>query len=265
MSISKETVHSAQHWFDQGIERISGGRFNLGLGLLDRAIAVFSETNDVKRLTLARHHKMYAYLLDKRPEEAESLFVEVMDGYSFMDDSYGQALSLTHLGECQAVQDHLAGAVRHLNLARIIAETHSLFPVLTYVFQRLGLLFKDRDNHVQALRMFELAEMLSGTQGRQNLFCRYRHQRAEILVELGESGRAFALLEDVQTRLINSKSYQEAINPLSLLRAIYEEMGMQEDLERIMTLMHLCGQHILQEEGGRNLQFSDSPPIGGHS
>ena len=263
MTITRATIQSAQEWFQSGAERVLTGRFNLGLNYLDRAIAVFQATGDLRRLTLARHHKLLAYLLDARAEEAESLFVEVMAGYTRLEDPYGQGLALAHLGESLTRQDRLTGAISHFNQARVIAETHNLLPLLAHVLQHLGRLHLERENLVQALRLYELAEILAARENQGVLFSQFRFQRAEIMVRLGEAGTAFALLEDVQTRLIGEGMFSEAIKPLSLLRTIYEEREMGEDLERIVTLLHSCGQKILGADGQqRHIPRYEGPPIG---
>ncbi|MDH4248655.1 MAG: hypothetical protein OEW39_12670 [Deltaproteobacteria bacterium] len=263
MTITRTTIQSSQEWFQSGVERVLTGRINLGLNYLDRAIAVFKETGDLQKLTLARHYKLLAYLLDSRAEEAESLFVEVMAGYTRLEDAYGQGLALAHLGEALTRQDRLTGAISHFNQARVIAETHNLLGLLAYVLQHLGQLHLERDNMVQALRLFELAEALATRESLGHLFSQFRFQRAEILVRLGESGTAFALLEDVQTRLLSAGEFEEALRPLSLLRTIYEERDMGEDLERIVALLHSCGQKIIGTEGQqRSHRYYDGPPIG---
>ena len=262
MSISPDTLNTAMEWYETGIARVSSGQYNLGLSYLDRAIAVFGETRDMRHLTLARHHKLLAYLQDDRPEEAESLFEDLMVGYTGLNDAYGQALALTHLAQCQESQDNSSEALTNLHLARVIAESHQLASIQVYVVQQMGALYRKRDNHVQALRLFELGEQIAGRDNLERLFSHLRFQRAETLVALGESGAAFALLEDVQTRLMNAQDYQEALRPLSLLRQIYENREMHEDLDRVITLVHHCGQNLMQSNPGHQERRYSGPQIG---
>ncbi len=190
-----------------------------------------------------------------------SVFPEVMEGYTHLEDPYGKALAFSHLAESLAHRERTAPALGYFNLASVLAENHDLRLLLAYVLEQQGRLYKERENQVQALRLFQQAEDIAAEEGRPELFIRYRFVKAETLVELGELAEAYVLLEDVQSRLIRTGRAREAIEPLSLLRRLYDDIGMDDDKNRVVRLLHECGQHMLRTDSERKPSAYDGPPI----
>ena len=95
--IGEETVDAAKKWCEVGANWINNGAAKLGLNYLDRAIAVFSENDELNWLTFAQHSRLDGLKRTGWEEEAEAMFDQVMRGYLRLRDSYGQALLLAHL------------------------------------------------------------------------------------------------------------------------------------------------------------------------
>lgn len=259
--ITQETLASAQGWYETGVRRIENETYNLGISYLDKAIAVFAEVGDTRRLTHARHHKLLAYKLDGRNEEVESQYPAVMDGYVRLEDTYGQTLLLVHLAESLAHQDRLQRALAWFNLAALLAENDDRPGLLAYVLECQGRLYRHRENQVQAVRLFRRAEAVAEEHGFTYEAIRYRQQRAETLVELGELAEAYGLLEEVQSRLIHEERYREAVEPLSVLRRLYGNAGMEDDRDRVTRLMHALGQEMLRTDERRKPSVYEGPSI----
>ena len=111
-------------------------------------------------------------------------------------------------------------------------------------------LFMEQENPLRALRFFRRAEEVAQQEGQQESAAHARYLIAEALARLGEDKEAAAWLEDLQTRLVRSKRYQEALEPLRLLGRLYDESGLVEEKNRVSQLMYYCGQNVIQSEGG---------------
>lgn len=259
--INQETVNAAHEWYRTGVRRIGNDTISLGLTYLDKAIAVFAEAGDLRMLTYTRHHRLLGFKLDERDEEVASQYPEVMSGYTALDDSYGKALVLTHLAESLAHQGRWARALSHFNLAGVLAENDGHAPLHAYILERAGCLHRDRENQVQAVRLFAQAEELASEHDLPVAFSRYRTLRAQALAALGETGEAVALLEDVQSRLIGQRRFRDSLEPLTLLRRLYEASDMEEDKNRVVRLMHLSGQELLKTDSERKPSIYSGPPI----
>ncbi|NIP71531.1 MAG: hypothetical protein GWO16_00150, partial [Gammaproteobacteria bacterium] len=79
--LSPETFENALASYETGVQRIEQDSLSMGVTYLDRSIPVFQEHGDLRRLTHARHYKLFAYLRDERYEEVESLYAQVLQGY----------------------------------------------------------------------------------------------------------------------------------------------------------------------------------------
>lgn len=260
--ISKDTYETAMHWYETGTQRIMSRSTNLGITYLDRAIAVFVEVNDLRMATYARHYKLLGLRDAQRFEEVESLFSEVMHGYTRLEDSYGQALLLSHLADTLAEQARWELAKSYYNLASVVAENDRHRDVLAHILLMSGLLSQERENHIEANRFFERAEQLAESANDTFALARYRHLRGEILSTLGETSEAVALLEDAQARFFRGGDYQQALKPLSLLKALYDDSGMDEDKNRVTQLMHHCGQQMIKEDTRPREKPDWGPAIG---
>ena len=246
--LSAETLESARSWYETGVQRIESEAIGLGLTYLERAIAVFAEALEPRLLAHARHYKLLGLKLAERFDEAEGLFATVMQGYTELGDSYGQALLLCHLAEAQAAQSRWERAMSLFNLAGVVAENDQHREVVTHVLWRQGLLCRQRDNLTQAIRLFQRAEQVLKGEEPPLRAAQFRFLRAQALSVLGETAEAIALLEDVQTHLLRNHQSQAAMEPLNLLRRLYEDEGQSEERARVTQLMHLSGQRLIQTD-----------------
>lgn len=246
--LSAETLESARSWYETGVQRIESESMSVGLSYLERAIPVFAEAGDTLRLTRARHYRLLGLKLEERFDEVESGFADVMEGYTTLDDTYGQALLLAHLAEAQAAQGRWERAFSLYNLAGVVAENDGHRAVVLHVLQRQGQLAGERDNLTHAIRLFQRAENSLAKEGSADAQVRFRFLRAQALSRLGETAEAIALLEDVQTHLVRGGESQAAMEPLSLLRQLYEDEGLSEERARVTQLLHLSGQRMIQTD-----------------
>lgn len=259
--IPTEAVQNAQFWYEEGVKRIESGSISLGITSLEKAIALFAEEDNPRVLTYARHHKLLGLKLDRRYEEAESQFADVMQGYTQLEDSYGKGLLLAHLAECLAAQGRWERAEAVFHLASVVAENDQHKQLLAYIRLQQGQLCRQRDDLARAERMFQAAERLCNAEQTLLTYAQCRWLRAEALSRLGETTQAVALLEDVHTQLIRAKQFRDALEPLTLLKQLHEDMGMEEDKHRIARLIHLCGQQILRTDDVRREKAYLGPSI----
>ena len=246
--LSPETRESARTWYETGVRRVEAESVSIGLNYLDRAIAVFAEAEELPEATHARHYKLFGMKLDDRFDEVEGLFANVMQGYTELGDTYGQALLLAHLAETQAAQGRWERAYSLFNLASVVAENDAHRDVVTHVLWQQGQLCRQRDNLTQAIVLFQRAETLLAKEDPPDRLVQFRFLRAQALSQLGETAEAIALLEDVQTYLVRSERSQAAMEPLTLLRQLYEDEGMLEERARISKLMNFSGQRMIQQD-----------------
>jgi len=246
--LSSQTAVQANEWYETGVRRIESESIQIGLTHLERAIAVFAEAGDVRHLVYARHYMLLGLVLEERFEEAEALFPEVMQGYTVLRDSYGQSLLLCHLATAQASQGRWQRAHSLYNLATVVAENDQHKEVVLHALWQQGHLCRERDNLTQAIRLFQRAERLLEKDEPRTRQAQFRFLRAHALSALGETAEAIALLEDVQTHLVSTHQSQAAMDPLNLLRRLYEDEGMDKERARIAQLMHLTGQRMIQAE-----------------
>jgi tetratricopeptide (TPR) repeat protein len=209
---------------------------------------VFAEANDLQHLTYARHYKLLGLKLAERFEELERLFADTMEGYTELGDTYGQSLLLSHLAEAQSAQGRWERAFSLFNLACVVAENDGHGEVVSHVLWQQGQLCRQRDNLTQAIKLFQRAEGLLAKEESRERLVQFRYLRAQALSLLGETAEAMALLEDVQTHLVRGERSQAAMEPLSLLRQLYEDEGMSEERARVTQLMHLSGQRMIQTD-----------------
>jgi tetratricopeptide (TPR) repeat protein len=246
--LSPVTAESARQWYETGVRRIESESIGIAITHLERAIAVFDETGDRAHSTWARHYKLLGLTLDTRYEEAEGHFATVMQGYTEQGDTYGQALLLCHLADGQAAQGRWERAHSLYNLAGVVAENDRHGEVLTHVLLRQGQLCRERDNLTQAVKLFHRAERLVEHEDPPHRLTQFRFLRAQVLSLLGETGEAIALLEDVQAHLVSTHQSQAAMEPLNLLRRLYEDQGLTEERSRVSRLMNLSGQRMIQTD-----------------
>jgi tetratricopeptide (TPR) repeat protein len=259
--LSPVTAESAREWYETGVHRVQSQSLSIGITHLERAIAVFAEAGDRERLAHARHYRLLAMLLDTRSEDVEAGFAAAMQGYTELGDSYGQALLLSHLADAQAAQGRWERAHSLYNLASVVAENDQHGDVLVHVLLRQGQLCRERDNLTQAAALFQRAERLVEREQPPRRLPHIRFLRAQVLSLLGETAEAIALLEDVQAHLVSSQQNQAAMEPLSLLRRLYEDQGLAEERERISRLMNLTGQRMIQTDLLPRPQEDLGPPI----
>lgn len=246
--LSRETLESARSWYETAVRRFEGDAFSVALAHLERAIPVFAEARELRLLTYARHYQMMALQHEERFDEAERLFADAMQGYAALGDAYGQALLLSHLASAQAAQGRWERAHSLYNLAAVVGENDQQRDVVVHVLWQQALLCRQRDNLTQALTLFERAERLVQHEEPPDRLPTLRFLRAQTLSRLGETGEAIALLEDVQTHLIRAERHQQAMEPLTLLRALYEEQGQEDERNRVGRLMNLAGQRMIQAD-----------------
>jgi tetratricopeptide (TPR) repeat protein len=246
--LSGETLESARSWYETGVRRIESESVNIALSYLERAIPVFAEAGERLLLAHARHSRLLGLKLEERFDELENGFADTMEGYTALGDTYGQALLLSHLAEAQAAQGRWERSMSLFNLAAVVAENDGHRDVVTHVLWQQGQLCRQRDNFTQAIRLFQRAESLLAKEEPPLRAVHFRFLRAQALSQLGETAEAIALLEDVQTHLVRGEQNQAAIEPLSLLRRLYEDEGLSEERARVTQLMHLSGQRMIQTD-----------------
>lgn len=244
--IDEKTIESAKRWCRTGVQWVEKNAVNSGLGYLDQAIAAFEEAGDLSWLTYARHQRLQALKLRSSSDDLEVLGEDVLRGYAKLDDSYGKALTLSHLAESMAEQGRWENAMARLNLAAAAAESAGHEGLLAYILMQRGELHLEHRGDLQAVRLFRRAETVFQGQGLDDDAARSRLAAAEALVKLGERPEAIALLEDVQNHFFTRSQYREALGPLSLLVRLYDRAEMLEDKNRVSELVHYCGQYILQ-------------------
>ena len=259
--IGQETVDAAKNWCEVGARWIGNGAPKLGLNYLDRAIAVFAENKEEPWLTYARHYKLDGLMHSGWEEEAEAIFDQVMEGYTKRDNHYGKALLLAHLAESMALQGRLERAMVNLNLAAGIAEAQHEETLLAHVLAQQARISEQREDLIAVIRLFRKAEAILDAEGLELEALQLRFSAAEAMVRLGERADAVALLEDLQTKLMRGHYIHEALEPLKLLREVYEESGSWDEKNRISELIHLCGQSIIQTEDARRTQSRALPEI----
>ena len=259
--IGDETVEAAKKWCETGANWINNGAVKLGLNYIDRAISVFSENGELNWLTFARHSKLDGLKRSGWEEEAESMFDQVMQGYHQLGDSYGQALLLSHLAECMASQGRGERALTNLHLAISIAEADGLRALKAYLLSVRARISMEKGNLVVALRLYRQAEEILEQEGQEMEALRMRYSAAEALVRLGERADAAAFLEDLQTKLMRSRQFREALDPLRLLGNLYEESGSWDERDRITELLHLCGQNIVQGDPSAAGHTNSEPEV----
>ena len=262
--IEQSTIEFAKQWCHTGRDWIGKGAVNLGMNYLDKAIPVFQEIDAKPWLTFALHHKLRGHKLKRQDDMVEALFDEIMAGYVRLDDTYGQALLLTQLGECLARQDRQERALATLNLAFGMADAAGLSELAAYALIVQANLYVARKNHLRATHLLRQAEHHYDASLTEHAVIGVRQLLAEALIGMGERGEAIALLEDVQTRLWSREEYHEAIHPLRLLITLYTETGVAADKERITQMLHWAGQHMIRVEKAAPRAFPAEPPIGPH-
>lgn len=259
--ITNDTFLTAVNWYETGAHRVTHDSVNLGLTYLDKAIAVFVEMKDIPRTAHARHYKLLGMKLAERFEDVERLFADTMAGYTQLENTYGQSLLLSHLAETLIGLGRWEMACGYYNLAAVVAENDQQPEVLAYIYLRQGALFGKRDDLLQADRVFRRAEQLAESTGNLTALARCRFLRGETLSRIGEVSEAVALLEDAQSRCLRRHAHQQALGPLTLLKSIYDESGMDEDRSRISQLIHLCGQRMIQSDALPVDHGDFGPPI----
>ncbi|MCZ6843763.1 MAG: hypothetical protein O7G32_13155 [SAR324 cluster bacterium] len=259
--IGQETVEAAKSWCEIGARWIGSGAPKLGLNYLDRAIAVFSENKELNWLTFARHNKLDGLMRTGWEEDAEIMFDEVMEGYAQQEEAYGKALLLSHMAECQARQGRNERALGNLNLAAAIAEIHGEQTLLAHVLALQARISLEREDLVAVIRRFRRAEEILEQQGLEMEALRLRFSAAEAMVRLGERADAIALLEDLQTKLLRSHRFREALEPLRLLSQLYEESNSWDEKDRISEFVHLCGQRIVSSDDNKRTRDPAEPEI----
>jgi tetratricopeptide (TPR) repeat protein len=247
--ISDQTVTTARQWHDIGVSWLEKGAPNLALSHLERAISVFEEIRDLPALTKARHDYLTGLSLLKRDEEVEARFEDCMRGYIALDDAAGQARLLALLAESVARVGRVERARVHLNRAAAIAELRGNRGLLRAILEQQAQLLVQRDMIEPAVQRFKQAEALAELEAQEGEVARLRQERAQALLNLGERGEAIALLEDAQSRFLRKGLVREAVEPLKILKALYERAGMMEDRSRVEALVHMCGQKMIHAEG----------------
>ena len=259
--LSSDTLQSAHSWYETGVRRVLGEQLGIGVNYLERAIPIFAEAGELRALTRARHYKLLALLLDERYDEAEALFADIQQGYTELGESYGQALLLCHFAQAQAAQGRWQRAHSLFNLAAVVAENDQHGAVLTYVLWQQGQLCRSRDDLVRAVAVFQRAEKLVEHEHPPERLAQFRFQRAQALSLLGETAEAIALLEDVQAHYLRHQQNQAAMEPLTLLRRLYEDQGLTDERNRVARLMHLGGQRMIQVDAIPKPKAHLGPPI----
>jgi tetratricopeptide (TPR) repeat protein len=245
--ISEQTVESARQWYDIGVAWLNKGATNLALSHLERAISVFEEIEDLPALTRARHDYLSGLLRLNRHEEVEARCDEAMRGYVELDDAAGQARLLALLADSVARMGRLERARVHLNLAAAIAGLRGNRKLLRSILEQQSRLLLEREAVEPAVQLLKRAEAIAEEESEEGEIARYRQERAQALLQLGERAEAIALLEDAQSRYLRKGMVREAVEPLQTLRELYERNGLSEDRGRIDALIHLCGQRLIRE------------------
>ncbi len=245
--ISEQTVTSAREWYEIGVSWMEKGATNLALSHLERAISVFEEIEDLPALTRARHQYLTGLQRLKRDEEVEARCDELMHGYIELDDAGGQARLLALLAESVARMGRIERARVHLNRAAAIAELRGERGLLRTILEQQARLLLQRDLVAPAVERLRKAEAVAEQESLEGEVARFRQQRAQALLHLGERPEAIALLEDAQSRYLRKGMVREAVEPLQTLRELYERNGLSADRSRIEALIHVCGQRLIRE------------------
>jgi hypothetical protein len=259
--IPQDAASAARGAYATGVEWIAKDAIRLGMGYLERAIAMFEELGDRTALTRARHQRLLGFLRGGRDEAVESACDEVMAGYLRLGDIYGQALLLSHLAESVARQGRWERAMVHLNLADALAQAGSQGLLQRYVLYRQARLYLERDNVALAARLLKLAEASAAEEGRPEEVARLRAVAGAALARLGERSEAVVLLEDAQRSHVHAGRFREAVEALTTLAEVYEATGQAEELTRVQELKHFCGQKVIRGRDERRLRSGWEPPV----
>ncbi|HUJ73688.1 MAG TPA: hypothetical protein VL359_02475, partial [bacterium] len=153
--ISRDTVLRAHQWYQVGVSWVEKDAANMGLTYLERAISVFAEAGDRKRLIHAQHQRLVALYKMRQDEEVESHYEEVMQGYLELEDGYGQALLLSLVAQSVARQGRWERALVHLNLAVTLAQAQGDQRLLSFLLARQATLLLEREDVQPALRLLK--------------------------------------------------------------------------------------------------------------
>jgi tetratricopeptide (TPR) repeat protein len=175
-----------------------------------------------------------------------------MQGYIELDDAEGQARLLTLLAESVARMGRIERARAHLNLAIAIAKMRGAPGLLRLALEQTAVLLEQRELVQPAVQSYAQAEAVAEQQSLEGDVARYRYVRAQALLHLGERAEAIALLEDAQSRFLRRGMVREAVEPLQILRELYERNGLAADRSRVEALIHLCGQRLIRESPAPN-------------
>jgi tetratricopeptide (TPR) repeat protein len=257
--ISEQTIESARQWYDIGLTWMKKGAVKLALSHLERAISVFEEIEDLPALTRARHEYLVGLQRLNRHEEVEAKVDEVMGGYIELDDPAGQAEVLGLLAESVAHMGRVERARVHLNLAAALAELRGERALLRRILEQQARLLLQRETIEPAVKLFKKAEAVAEQESEEGEIARFRKERAQALLHLGERPEAIALLEDAQSRYLRRGMVREAVEPLQTLRELYDLNGLTEDRSRVDALIHMCGQRLIRDNNPASASETRGP------
>ncbi len=259
---SQETLRTAHSWYHLGIGWIERGALSQGLAHLDKALTVFEENGNTQMKTLTQHQKLFGCMLGKRYEEAENLFAETMQGYTALEDHYGEALLSAHFGEILAKQGRWPLAMSWWNVGKDIAKTHALYALQAYLQMQQASVMQRRETPLQAVRLLEESQVLLQDIDDVPLQRLCIHTLAQAHRQLGETSKAIALLEDLHTRMLRARLFHDALEPLKLLALYYEEVGMDEERSHAIKKLHFAAQTMLRNNPQRITPRYLGPEIG---
>ncbi len=245
---SPHTVQTAHNWYQKGVSWVYKQSTHAGITHLDKALAVFDENGDLHMATLARHHKMLAFCIEGKGEEAENLFPQIMQGYVHLDELYGKALLLCHLADSITDELHWPRAVGHYRTAAELAAWGEFKLLHAHVLVRQASLFKERDNLSTAIDLFQQARRLTVSHLHSATYSEALLILSQCFIQMGEPSEAAPLLEELQNLLTKQHRLKEALEPLVLLSRLYDQVGMEQDQLRVSQKLHICGQRALNTQ-----------------
>ena len=210
--------------------------------------------NLLSQAQLARYHR--------DAEAAESLYRRALESYTSVGDRRGQGMSFNGLGEIARFQgDHAAASAHYARALRLFEGIGAQYDV-ALTSTNLGLLELRRGDLEAAERYLQAALDLTAERDYPYLVAGLGYNLALVKMMRGEGEQAEAILGPVwaiNDRVpISDLDFAEPLEQLGALRAeqgsgreaaalwrraraIYEELGLQGDLERVDELMRSLG------------------------
>ena len=235
--MDNEKFLKAKKICNEGVAYMNRNAYTKALSYFNQVEPIIEKENSLAWLSYLYHQKFICYLRLEKIVESQELAEKVIDNYKKEKNKKGLLGFLLNYSELWEKKKDLAKALQYAKISQSMAKIYKAPSYYSYIYLRLGLIYKEYRFYVRSLSYYKKALELFVEEDNKLQQAKCWNEKGVIYQEIFLMDESLAAFEQAAKIFLAEKDIDSSIQNLERARKIYLELGSTEkarDLEKKM-------------------------------